>query len=206
MGRDERGAVAIEFGLLALPFFAIIFAILETSMVFFAGQVLDSAVQDASRKIRTGEAATWNLQTFKDEVCKGLYNLFKCSELRVRVTTATNFAGASTSITATSPLKPSSCVARTTPTVKIAGTSREAFTAGAGRSIQLVQVYYKWPVIVNLGGFNLQNTTDGAACLRESASSSTSRTTDAQPPRPPGQSGPSATPRHQKAQRSSSSP
>ena len=54
--RDERGATAIEFALLALPFFTLIFAILETSIVFLAGQILDSAVQDASRKIRTGQA------------------------------------------------------------------------------------------------------------------------------------------------------
>ncbi|RYE39513.1 MAG: pilus assembly protein, partial [Hyphomicrobiales bacterium] len=54
-GRDDRGVTIIEFGILALPFFTIIAAILETSLVFFAGQILDSAVQDAGRLIRTGQ-------------------------------------------------------------------------------------------------------------------------------------------------------
>ena len=49
--RDERGVTAVEFGILGLPFFTIIFAILETTMVFLAGQVLDGAVEDASRLI-----------------------------------------------------------------------------------------------------------------------------------------------------------
>ena len=50
---DESGVTAIEFGLLAVPFFSILGAILETSLVFLSGQVLESAVQDASRLIRT---------------------------------------------------------------------------------------------------------------------------------------------------------
>ena len=54
--RDDSGVTAIEFGLLALPFFSILGAILETSLVFLSGQVLESAVQDTSRLIRTGQA------------------------------------------------------------------------------------------------------------------------------------------------------
>src|SRR5690606_2566182 len=56
LGRDERGVTAVEFGLLALPFFTIIAAILQTSLVFLADQVLESAVHDAARAIRTGQA------------------------------------------------------------------------------------------------------------------------------------------------------
>ncbi len=35
--RDSKGATAIEFAFVALPFFALLFAIIETALVFFAG-------------------------------------------------------------------------------------------------------------------------------------------------------------------------
>ena len=52
--RDETGVTAVEFAILALPFFSIIVAIMETSVILLAGAILDSAVQDTSRVIRTG--------------------------------------------------------------------------------------------------------------------------------------------------------
>ncbi len=58
--RDEKGVTAVEFGLLSLPFFAIIGAILETSLIFMASQILDSAVNDSARLIRTGQAQAAN--------------------------------------------------------------------------------------------------------------------------------------------------
>ena len=45
--RQQSGAVAVEFGLVALPFLGLTFAILETALVFFAGQTLETAVQDS---------------------------------------------------------------------------------------------------------------------------------------------------------------
>ena len=36
--RRQEGAAAVEFAFVALPFFALLFAILETALVFFAGQ------------------------------------------------------------------------------------------------------------------------------------------------------------------------
>jgi hypothetical protein len=65
--RDERGATVIEFGLVALPFFGLLFAIIETALVFFAGQALETAVSNAARLIRTGQAqsAGYTVSDFK---------------------------------------------------------------------------------------------------------------------------------------------
>ena len=41
--RQEDGVAAVEFALVAAPFLALIFAILETALVFFAGQALETA-------------------------------------------------------------------------------------------------------------------------------------------------------------------
>ncbi len=46
--RQQDGAAAVEFALVAAPFSALIFAILETALVFFAGQTLETAAS-ASR-------------------------------------------------------------------------------------------------------------------------------------------------------------
>ena len=44
--RQQDGAAAVEFGLVAAPFLALVFAIMETAVVFFAGQALETAVAD----------------------------------------------------------------------------------------------------------------------------------------------------------------
>ena len=60
--RRQDGAAAVEFGLVAAPFLALIFAIMETAIVFFAGQALETAVADSARLILTGQAQTLRLR------------------------------------------------------------------------------------------------------------------------------------------------
>lgn len=148
--RDERGTTAIEFGILGIPFFALLAAILETSYVFLAGQILDTAVQDSARFIRTGQMqkANYDLADFNQAICDGLYGLFDCTKLRINITTVSKFSDA----VITSPL-PTTCNPTTCDWA-----IPEAFAAGGASDVILVRVYYKWPTIVNLGGFNLSNT------------------------------------------------
>src|SRR5216684_501290 len=54
--RRKDGSVAVEFAMVAAPFFALLFAIMETAIVFFAGQALETAVGDSARLIMTGQA------------------------------------------------------------------------------------------------------------------------------------------------------
>src|ERR1035437_1140141 len=56
--RHQDGTAAIEFALVAVPFLALLFAILETALVFFAGQTLETAASDSGRLIMTGQAQT----------------------------------------------------------------------------------------------------------------------------------------------------
>src|SRR5690606_29428239 len=79
--RSEDGGAAIEFAIVIVPFLALLFAILETAIVFFAGQLLESAVADSARLIMTGQAQQqgFNQAKFKEEVCKRVYALIDCS-------------------------------------------------------------------------------------------------------------------------------
>ncbi|MEJ0097019.1 MAG: TadE/TadG family type IV pilus assembly protein [Bauldia sp.] len=91
---DETGATAVEFALIALPFFALILATIETALVFFAGQALETAVATAARTIRTGQAQSQSLSPadFKTSVCSQLLYLFNCDAgLYIDVKTYANF-------------------------------------------------------------------------------------------------------------------
>lgn len=165
--RDERAVTLIEFGILALPFFTIIAAILETALVFLAGQILDSAVQDSARLVRTGQAQTagYDSDDFRAAVCAGLYGIFDCSKgagakLRINVTVISDFAEATTGY----PLKTGGdCTAD-----ECDWTLADDYVPGAGGNVVLVQAFYKWPTLVNLPGFNLQSLPDGSRLLGSS--------------------------------------
>ena len=77
----QDGAAAVEFGLVAAPFLALMFAIMETAIVFFAGQALETAVADSARLIMTGQAQTqgFDQAQFKNAVCAKIYGLFDCA-------------------------------------------------------------------------------------------------------------------------------
>lgn len=161
LGRDERAVTAVEFGMLALPFFAVIGAILQTSVVFLASQVLESAVHDASRAIRTGQAqgAGMTLEQFRSSICDRLYGLFPdCAGLHVRVNVVTNFQSASVE-----PPLPSPCFA------PCDWDNAESWSAGVGKSVVLVQVYYRYPIMVQLGPLGMSNMADGRRLIGSAA-------------------------------------
>ena len=150
--RDERGVTAIEFGILAIPFFTIIFAIIETSMMFFAQQVLDSAVEDASRMIRTGQAqqAGYSLDNFRTLMCTSTFSMFgDCSGIKIKVTVISDFTAATTN----PPVQ--TCDAST-----CTWTVAEQYSAGSGRQVVQVSAFYRWPITVVLPYFNLKNQPD----------------------------------------------
>ena len=93
--RQQDGSAAIEFSLVAVPFLGLTFAILETALVFFAGQTLETAVTDSARLIMTGQAQdkAWTKDDFKTEVCSRIHGLFDCAGgVYVDVKTFDNFA------------------------------------------------------------------------------------------------------------------
>ena len=149
LARKEDGAAAIEFGLVAGPFLLLVFAIMETAMVFFAGQTLETAVADSSRLIMTGQAQTqgMNQSAFKAAVCARIYGLFDCeSGVHVDVRTYTSFNGA----TPPSPLDANGNFQNNT-----------TYQPGGAGDIVVVRLFYQWPIYVSL----LQNMTGNKRLL-----------------------------------------
>ena len=100
MLREQGGATTVEFAMVAAPFLALVFAILETALVFFAGQVLETAASDSARLIMTGQAQKngFNETKFKEEVCNRVFGLFDCNTgIKVDVRTYSSFSSANMS-------------------------------------------------------------------------------------------------------------
>lgn len=155
--RREDGAAAVEFAMVAAPFFALVFAILETAIVFFAGQVLETAAADSARLILTGQAQTagWNQQQFKDQVCSRVLGLFDCAGgLKVDVKSyGPSFAN----------ITPSSFV-------NDDGTFKDtSYNAGVAGEVVVVTLLYQWPVHVSLLGFGLSALSNGNRLLQATA-------------------------------------
>lgn len=155
--RDEKGATAIEFGFIALPFIALMFAIIETAMVFFAGQTMETAVSNSARLIRTGQAQQqgFSQKDFKDQVCAQVMSLFDCADgLYIDVKTFKTFG----EIDLSRPIDGS-------------GNLKKDFDyePGHGGDIVVVRAFYEWPVFVKLLGLNLSNMSNGSHLLSSAA-------------------------------------
>jgi len=83
--KNKEGTAAIEFAILAIPFFMLIFAVLELAIVFFINSTLTHAVSESGRQIRTGNfQACGTKEKFKELVCENMSGLGNC-EKRLRI-------------------------------------------------------------------------------------------------------------------------
>jgi Flp pilus assembly protein TadG len=148
----QKGAAAVEFALVALPLFALVFAILNTGIFFLASQQLESAVEQSGRKVLTGQVQNQALsQTqFAALVCQQIYALFNCNNLMVDMQTASSFSTANT--------------AAPTLTYNASGqvTNNWSYNYGQAGDIVVLRVMYQWPVLTNIMGFNLANLSNGS--------------------------------------------
>ena len=161
----SKGATAVEFALVAAPFFALLIALLQTALVFFAGRVLDEATEEASRYIMTGQAQNGNMTQsgFENYLCDSsntatlVSSLFTCSKLMVNVESYSDFASASTG----------------TPTLTFGsnGTVSNTWSYSPGNpgDIVVVQVMYQWPIVLGPLGFDLANLSNGNRLLISTA-------------------------------------
>src|SRR5262245_61374441 len=94
-GRAQKGVAAVEFAIIAIPFFLLLYAVIDTGLVFFAQSTLENGVATAARQIKTGQAQTSNMsQTqFRTLICNQIKMLLKCdARLGVDVRRFTSFS------------------------------------------------------------------------------------------------------------------
>ncbi|MCF6276090.1 MAG: pilus assembly protein [Robiginitomaculum sp.] len=85
--KNKDGATAIEFAMLGIPFAALLFGIVEISVLFFMTSTVHLAVAEVSRDIRTGEfqGTGGGADEFKAAVCAAMSTVGHCGNLRVDV-------------------------------------------------------------------------------------------------------------------------
>ncbi len=79
------GSAAVEFTFLAFPFMLIMFALLETGIVFVADVSLTRETQRMARQIRTGKItnAATSEAAFRSQLCAPISHLFTCANLQI---------------------------------------------------------------------------------------------------------------------------
>ena len=145
--RNERGSAAVEFAIIAPVFFFLMFVIAETALVFIAEQVMDNAVFETARLIRTGQAQdppAMSTADFKDEVCNRVsvfISIANCHGTSFYLEVK-EFASYSAMVT-------------NNPTIDSDGKFPDAgsFQFGQSNSIIMVRAYYQWPTPRFLGIF-----------------------------------------------------
>lgn len=92
-GKNEDGATAVEFAFVALPFFALLFGIMELAIVFFVNSALVHATSEAGRLIRVGNfQACGGADEFKALVCDGMKGMANCwKNVRIDVVEGDSF-------------------------------------------------------------------------------------------------------------------
>jgi Flp pilus assembly protein TadG len=159
LARCESGATAVEFALVAAPFLALLMALFQTALVFFAGRVLDETTEQASRYILTGQAQSSGMTAakFATWVCGQTFALFTCSNFMINVQSYSSFSSATTA----------------TPTLSFNGNGSVAnawtYNPGNPGDIVVVQVMYQWPIVLGPLRFTLANLSNGNRLLMSTA-------------------------------------
>jgi Flp pilus assembly protein TadG len=157
-GRNSRASAAVEFALVAPVFFALLFAIVETALMFFASQMLETVAQDAARQVLTGQsqAAGYTSAQFTTQViCQQAQPLFNCNKIGVDVES--------------DPAQFSNLVITNPVTNGSYDPTKLKFNAGASCSVVTVTLYYPWQMFVTGLGYNISNLSGGIRLLSATA-------------------------------------
>ena len=152
---DKRGLAAVEFAMIAMPFFFLIFGLLEVCAIFIMTTVIEHGLNEASRSIRTGQAqeAGFGAVAFKNAVCAELFDLLDCdTNLTLDVKTFSDFesTGNPSPITPGGDFSPSGF----------------EFNPGSANEIVVVRAFYQWDLFTPVMSAPLANLKDGKRLLQ----------------------------------------
>ncbi|MBX4910807.1 MULTISPECIES: TadE/TadG family type IV pilus assembly protein [Rhizobium] len=152
--RSRDGAAAIEFALLAIPYFLVIFAILETFIAFAAEELVSNAVDTMSRRMRTGQI-TYNLGRTTD-MSRTQFRQAFCNEISILISCSTSEAATPSKLYLdVQTFGTFSAIPTTIPKVssdRYADINTAAFkyTPGGAGTINMLRAYYRWEIITDL--------------------------------------------------------
>ena len=155
--RSRGGSAAVEFALVAPMFFALLFAIIETGLMFFANQVLETLTQDSARVIQTGQAMTpggisptqtgplTEAQFQAKVVCANIPALLSCDNISIDVE--------SYPPTQAWPASFSNQIDSNGNFIS----SNLQYNTGGPCDVVIVRLFYQWQMFVTGLGYNISN-------------------------------------------------
>jgi Flp pilus assembly protein TadG len=160
--RNTEGSVAIEFVALALPFFLLVFAIVESCVAFAAQQVLANATDDVARQFRTGQLKPADLEEDRDIVRDRI-----CAKLEVLVSMGcTDAIEVDLKSYDTFQQAAAKRIAFTgTGSNKDIDTSDFGIDVGESGSKNQLRVFYRWPVMTDFMRKSMSNLQGGKTLL-----------------------------------------
>ena len=153
--RDLRGATAIEFGILAMPFFLVVFAVLETTLSFTVEQVMANSMDRLARDIRTGQIvpAETDQAAFRQLICDDLevFVAAGCPDLHFDLQHYSSFDDVPTSIPFAGPGQ--------------LDTSGFRYDPGGTGTINNLRIIYEWPLYTDMMKSRIAGLDDGRVLL-----------------------------------------
>ncbi|RWO75871.1 MAG: pilus assembly protein [Mesorhizobium sp.] len=153
---DRRGSTALEFAMLAVPFALLVFAILESCISFAGQEVMANITDDVARQLRTGQVRQANVTeaTLKSMICSRLEIMVAkdCPGLEVDLRAYPSFAAAA-----------QAGFNIHDGEIALTGITPSTFTVSPGlaESINMLRVFYKWPVMTDFMAKSMANLKDG---------------------------------------------
>jgi hypothetical protein len=160
--KDASGATAVEFGIVALPFFMMVFGIINIGMYYYTVNSVDRGLEDATRRIRTGELQNCSASVgdFKTLMCNSASSYIDCNKLNLLIQSAPDWGGlALQSCTSAGALTPGSG----TPGQDLAD------LAGNQNAVVLITACYQWETAKYLPFLTLGDSTNGLIIQSTSA-------------------------------------
>jgi Flp pilus assembly protein TadG len=103
--KSDSGATAVEFALVAGPFFYVLGCICETGLMLFTEYVIQNSVQEAARMVRTGQVSaadgsvTMTSTDFKKRICEEVGVIIDCTgKVNIYVNNSDTFAHLTTTM------------------------------------------------------------------------------------------------------------
>lgn len=156
--RDVSATTAVEFALLAFPFFMTLLGIFDISTMYFASTTLEKGTYAVARKVKTGEvvANSMTAQQFKQELCDEVSGMLACDQrLQVDVRTFQQFNQANLP----PPLNPDGTI----------DNSQFQFNPGNAGDVVLVRTFYVWSVATPFWGQLFSNMAGGTFLMQAAA-------------------------------------
>jgi Flp pilus assembly protein TadG len=145
LGQVRHGGTALEFGILAVPFFVLVLGAMEVGYDFFIQSALSNAVYVAGRSVQVGSAqgsasGTAEANWVAAQVCPALGGALDCGQLYVSIAAIPSGTGQNYY----------TYIAANPPSLTTMTSSADSVCTGSAAQMMILRAYYLSPSFLGL--------------------------------------------------------